>query len=129
MQNKYLNGRSISIMNQTNYNIFNSSLFASQVGTQDSQLYFNQSDFSKEINQAISEIKAITELSKENKNLIIDMLCQIDLAMKSGDKEAQKEGKFALKGILKGLGNNGVKVISVLSGLANLAKFFGFSAS
>ena len=70
MQNKYLNGRSISIMNQTNYNIFNSSLFASQVGTQDSQLYFNQSDFSKEINQAISEIKAITELSKENKNLI-----------------------------------------------------------
>ena len=129
MQNKYLNGRSISIMNQTNYNIFNSSLFASQVGTQDSQLYFNQSDFSKEINQAISEIKAITELSKENKNLIIDMLCQIDLAMKSGDKEAQKEGKFTLKGILKGLGNNGVKVISVLSGLKKKKKFFGFSAS
>ena len=111
-------------MNQTNYNIFNSSLVASQVGTRNSHLYFSQSDFSKEISQAISKIKAMSELSKENKTLIIDLLCQIDLAMKSDNKEAQKEGKSSLKEVLKGLGNNGVKLISILSGLVNLAKFF-----
>ena len=53
-------------MNQTNYNITNSSLVGSQIGTQNSQLYFNQSDFSSEINQAISEIKTITELSEKS---------------------------------------------------------------
>ena len=115
---EYLNGRSTSTMNQTNYNITNSSLVGSQIGTQNSQLYFNQSDFSSEINQAISEIKTI-----------IDLLQQIDIAVKSDNKEAQTEAKFTLKGMLKGIGNTGVKVISVLSGLANLAKFFGFPIS
>lgn len=110
-------------MNQTNYNITNSSLVGSQIGTQNSQLYFNQSDFSSEINQAISEIKTITELSEKSMNSIIDLLQQIDIAVKSDNKEAQTEAKFTLKGMLKGIGNTGVKVISVLSGLANLAKF------
>ena len=116
-------------MNQTNYNITNSSLVGSQIGTQNSQLYFNQSDFSSEINQAISEIKTITELSEKSMNSIIDLLQQIDIAVKSDNKEAQTEAKFTLKGMLNGIGNTGVKVISVLSGLANLAKFFGFPIS
>lgn len=126
---EYLNGRSTSTMNQTNYNITNSSLVGSQIGTQNSQLYFNQSDFSSEINQAISEIKTITELSEKSMNSIIDLLQQIDIAVKSDNKEAQTEAKFTLKGMLNGIGNTGVKVISVLSGLANLAKFFGFPIS
>lgn len=126
---EYLNGRGTSTMNQTNYNITNSSLVGSQIGTQNSQLYFNQSDFSSEINQAISEIKTITELSEKSMNSIIDLLQQIDIAVKSDNKEAQTEAKFTLKGMLKGIGNTGVKVISVLSGLANLAKFFGFPIS
>ena len=116
-------------MNQTNYNITNSSLVGSQIGTQNSQLYFNQSDFSNEINQAISEIRNITELSEESMKSIIDLLQQIVVAVKKDDKEVQTEAKFTLKGILKGIGNTSVKVVSVLSGLANLAKFFGFSIS
>ena len=68
---EYLNGRSTSTMNQTNYNITNSSLVGSQIGTQNSQLYFNQSDFSSEINQAISEIKTITELSEKQSELYL----------------------------------------------------------
>lgn len=120
------NERSTTIMNQTNYNINNSSLVGSQIGTTNSQLNFNQSNFSDEISQAIFEIKGIAELSEENKKLIIDLLQQIDAAVKSDNKNAQVEAKFTLKGILKGIGNTSVKVISVLSGLANLAKFFGF---
>lgn len=50
---KYLNGRSTIIMNQTNYSISNSYVVGSQVGTKNSQLYFDQSDFSSEVNQAI----------------------------------------------------------------------------
>jgi hypothetical protein len=42
-------------------------------------------------------------------------------------KEAQNEKKHTLKGFLQGAGNAGVKVIGVLSGLANLAKFFGYA--
>lgn len=56
------------------------------------------------------------------------MLKQIDVAVQSDNKDAQTEAKFTLKGVLKGIGNVSVKVISVLSGLVNLAKFFGFSA-
>lgn len=119
---------SIPIMNQTNYNINNSSLVGSQIGTTNSQLNFNQNTFSKEISEAVVEIKTIAELSKENMETIIDLLGQIDVAIQSDNKEAQTEAKFTLKGMLKGIGNAGVKVISVLSGLANLAKFFGFPA-
>lgn len=111
-------------MNQTNYNITNSFLVGSQIGPTNSQLYFNQNGFSAEISKAISEIKMIAELSKEDKTTIIELPEQIDDAIQSNNKEAQTEAKFTLKGVLKGIGNAGVKVISVLSGLANLAKFF-----
>lgn len=123
----YLNRRRIPVMNQTNYNISNSTLVGSQIGTTNSQLYFNQNDFSVEISKAILEIKTIAELSEENRITIIDLLKQIDDAIQSNNKEAQSEAKFTLIGMLKGIGNAGVKVISVLSGLANLAKFLGFA--
>lgn len=123
----YLNRRRTPVMNQTNYNISNSTLVGSQIGTTNSQLYFNQNDFSVEISKAILEIKTIAELSEENRITIIDLLKQIDDAIQSNNKEAQSEAKFTLIGMLKGIGNAGVKVISVLSGLANLAKFLGFA--
>lgn len=123
----YLNRRRTPVMNQTNYNISNSTLVGSQIGTTNSQLYFNQNDFSVEISKAILEIKMIAELSEENRITIIDLLKQIDDAIQSNNKEAQSEAKFTLIGMLKGIGNAGVKVISVLSGLANLAKFLGFA--
>lgn len=124
-----LNGRSTSTMNQKNYYVTNSSLFGSQIGTENSKLYFNQSDFSSEIKQAISEIEKITELSEKNMKSIIELLKQIDIAVKSNNKEAQTTKKSTLKGMLKGIGNTGVKVINVLSGLANLANFFDFPTS
>lgn len=123
---QYLQGRGTTTMNQTNYNISNSSLVGSQVGTINSQLNFNQTAFSDEIAQAISEIKGIPELSQENMEIIIELLGQINVAVQSDNKEKQTEAKFTLKGVLKGIGNVGVKVISVLSGLASLAKFLGF---
>ena len=123
----YLNRRRTPVMNQTNNNISNSTLVGSQIGTTNSQLYFNQNDFSVEISKAILEIKTIAELSEENRITIIDLLKQIDDAIQSNNKEAQSEAKFTLIGMLKGIGNAGVKVISVLSGLANLAKFLGFA--
>lgn len=115
-------------MNQTNYSIDNSTLIGTQIGTTNSQLNFNQCGFSDEINQAISIIKTITELSENNKNVIIDLLKQINVAVQSGNKESQTEAKYTLKGILKGISDVGAKVINVLSGLANLANFFGFPA-
>jgi len=125
---QYLQGGNIPVMNQTNYNISNSSLVGSQVGTTNSQLNFNQGIFSDEIIQAISEIKNIPELSPENMETIIDLLGQISEAVQSANEDAQTEAKFTMKGMLKGIGNAGTKVIAVLSGLANLAKFFGFPA-
>lgn len=126
---EYLNGRSTTIMNQTNYSISKSSVVGSQIGTKNSQLYFNQSDFLSEVNQAILQIKTIEELSEENMNSIINLLQQIDTAVKTDNKDAQTEAKYTLKGMLKGIGNTGAKVIGILSGLANLAKFFGYSAT
>lgn len=122
------NGKSVPIMNQNNYSINNSYLVGSQIGTTNSKLNFNQNGFSGEINQAISEIKTIAELSEKNKSIIIDLLKQIDAAVQADNKDAQTEAKFTLKGVLKGIGNASVTVISILSGLANLAKFFGFPA-
>lgn len=123
---KYLNGRSTIIMNQTNYSISNSYVVGSQVGTKNSQLYFDQSDFSSEVNQAILQIKTVEELSEENINSIINLLQQIDTAVKTDNRNAQSEAKNTLKGMLKGIGNSSAKVIGILSGLANLAKFFGY---
>ncbi|ADU26507.1 YjcQ family protein [Ethanoligenens harbinense] len=124
----YLQGRSATMTNQTTYNISDSSLIGSQIGTLNSQLNFNQTSFSDEITQAISGIKAIPELSQENMETIIDLLGQISIAVQSDNKEEQTEAKFTLKGVIKGMGNAGIKVIGVLSGLANLAKFLGFPA-
>lgn len=125
-------------MEKPSISITNSKLVGSPVGSSDSEVFVdiggdllidsNKSDsaFAKEIQQAISEIKSISELSDENTKTVIDLLGEIETAVHSNDEETQLEAKFTLKGFLKGLGNAGVKVIGVLSGLANLAKFFGF---
>lgn len=119
----------VSTINQTSYNINNSSLVGSQIGTTNSQLYFNQDNFSEQINKAVSEIREIAELSDEYKDTIIGLLEQINTAIQSNNQEAQIEAKSTLEGMLRGIGNASVKVISVLSGLTDLANFFGFPNS
>ena len=124
----YLNGGRYHMSSQTSntYHIENSTVTGSQIGTINSQLNINSADFSNEVNQAISEIKNISQLTTDNMNTIIELLGEINAAVQSDDTETQTEKKFTLKGLLKGLGNAGVKVISVLSSLANLAKFLGY---
>ena len=76
--------------------------------------------------QAISEIKKISELTNENMNLIIDMLNDVLLAVETNDEVAQNERKIEVKGYLKCLSETGLKVIEVLAGLATITGFFGF---
>lgn len=111
--------------NQITYNISNSSIVGSQIGTSNSQLNFNQDAFSGEISQAINEIKDIADVSKEHEEAIIDLLKQADTAVQNNDIEAQKKAKDTWQWIKRMLGKTAPQIISVLSGLANIAQFFG----
>lgn len=116
-----------SIVNQQINNFVNSPVVGSQIGTSISQVSFNNSDFSKELDQANLKLKSLEELSGENRKAILELLEQANSAIQSDDKQKQLETKATFEGFLRGIGNVGVKVVSVLSGLANIAKFFGYS--
>ncbi len=127
LERKFIGG--VTTMNQTNITITNSSLTGTQVGTTNSTVNFapvNMSnDLSGEINQAISAIKEVAEITNDEKNMITDLLKEIDTAVKENNKEKQDKSKLMLKTVLKGMGEGGSKIITILSGLANLVKFFG----
>jgi hypothetical protein len=81
--------------------------------------------FEKDIALAIETIRESVEINEQQKNALIDIIAEAKEAVVKNDDERQKESKSKFKYFALGLGNTAVKLLSALSALANLAKFFG----
>lgn len=93
----------------------------------------------KEINEAQEIISKLSDISTYQKECITDLLKEtnqlLDKACNLKDSEEHEEkvdkeienNKKSFSHTIKIMGEGGVKIISALSGLANLLKFFGYS--
>ena len=113
------------IMEKTSISIENSQIIGSQIGVENSTLYYNAEDLSKEIHQAEAAIEQMVQLTEGSRKTIISLLDDIDAALKENDKDKATEAKGSLKGFLKGLGEGGAGVIGFLANLATIAAFLG----
>lgn len=79
-------------------------------------------EFNQQIDEAIRKIKAIEEITLQQKEFLITIMNEA----KSSTKESEKQlcrGKF--EAFMHGAGSASLKVISALSGLSSIARFFG----
>ena len=99
----------------------------------------NVDSLKREISDAQKIISELNDISSYQKEGILDLLKKTDqLLNKACDSVSSEEceenvdkkienNKKDFSHTIKMMGNVGVKIISALSGLANLLKFFGFS--
>lgn len=99
----------------------------------------NTNSLKEEINQAQKIISKLNDISTYQKECITDLLKEtnqlLDKACNLKDSEEHEEkvdkeienNKKSFSHTIKMMGEGGVKIISALSGLANLLKFFGYS--
>jgi hypothetical protein len=83
------------------------------------------SEFSKEVAEAVEKIKKIEELTVQQQTLLTDILLETKKAFEDGSEPDKEKSKSRFKDAMCFLGNVSIKVLSALSSLANLAKFFG----
>lgn len=81
----------------------------------------------EEIDTAKKIISALNDITEYQKALLSELLDNTNQAIESGSSEMIKNNKREFSKTIKTMGNIGTKVISALSGVANLLKFFGFS--
>jgi len=125
-------------MKENKTEVKDSVVVGAQIGTQRSKLKFKSRDivipsiktgtvFTDEVKQAITNIEQILELSAEQKNYLVQIMNDASNAVQDNNDAAQSSCKEKFKAFMLGAGNVAVKIISTLSGLANLAKFFGLA--
>ncbi|MCL2087936.1 MAG: hypothetical protein FWH14_00490 [Oscillospiraceae bacterium] len=83
------------------------------------------SKFSNEIEEAVGRIRQIEELTTQQKSLLEDIMTEAKEAFAANSEEGEAKIKSRFRDAMCFLGNASVKVLSALSSLANLAKFFG----
>ena len=99
----------------------------------------NTISLKEQINEAQEIISKLNDISTYQKECITDLLKKtdqlLDKACNPKDSEEHEEkvdkeiedNKKSFSHTIKMMGEGGVKIISALSGLANLLKFFGYS--
>lgn len=99
----------------------------------------NTNSLKEEIDEAQEIISKLNDISTYQKECITDLLKEtnqlLDKACNLKDSEEHEEkvdkeienNKKSFSHTIKMMGEGGVKIISALSGLANLLKFFGYS--
>lgn len=88
---------------------------------------YNNSDFHNDIKSAIEEINKSTDIDSCHKIYVNTLLNDTINALDEDDKDKQNTCKGSLKGFLAGIGDKGLKIISILSSFASIASFFGIS--
>lgn len=82
----------------------------------------------KEIEEAKKIIWSFEDISKTQKQRLSTIMNETKLSVESKMDGKQQESKKSFKDAICFMGNVGVKLISALSGLANLLNFFGISS-
>lgn len=80
-----------------------------------------------EIEKARKIIESFEDINEIQKQRLLSIMDETKSAVELNVDEKQKESKKNFKDAICFMGNLGVKLISALSGLTNLLKFFGFS--
>ena len=86
---------------------------------------YNNSDLHNDIKSAIEEINKSTDIDSCHKDYVNTLLNDTINALNKNDKDQQNTCKGSLKGFLAGIGDKGLKIISILSSFASIASFFG----
>jgi len=86
---------------------------------------FDIAQFSSEAENAIAEINDSTEIGEQQKLTLIGIINEAQEAIKANSREGQEKSKTRFKDVVCFMGNIAPKLISSLSGLATIAKFFG----
>ncbi|MEA4970671.1 MAG: hypothetical protein VB051_09110 [Candidatus Pelethousia sp.] len=90
-----------------------------------SNIHYASSEFSNEVAEAIGRIRQITELTAQQQTFLADILSEAKEAFNDNSEIDKEKSKSRFKDAMCFLGNVSVKVLSALSSLANLSKFFG----
>jgi len=83
------------------------------------------SEFSNELIEAIRKIRQIEELTAQQQTLLTNILSEAKKAFDINSDAEKEKSKSRFNDAMCFLGNVSVKVLSALSSLANLSKFFG----
>lgn len=81
----------------------------------------------EEIERAKRIIGSFEDISETQKQRLFAIMDEAKVAVESKSNGKQQESKKSFKDAICFMGNVGGKLISALSGLANLLKFFGIS--
>lgn len=86
-------------------------------------------ELTKEFNEAINRINTITELQKEQREFLIELIKEAKTAIEENDENAKNlcKGKFATFKMWAGKAVD--KIVPILSDLATIATFFGIGVS
>lgn len=86
---------------------------------------FSEGTFKEEVEEAITLIRKCVDINEQQKEALVNIVSEAKDAVEKKDEDAKKECKSKFKYFALGLGNSAAKLLSALSAMANLAKFFG----
>lgn len=86
---------------------------------------YDSKQFNSEAEEAIRKIKEFSEINEQQKSMLIEIINDAKEAIRKNSNEGKEKSKTRFKDAMCFMGNASVKLLSALSALANLAKFFG----
>lgn len=120
-------------INYTSVNVTDSKVFGNVAGVNHGTMQTiiqNEgvnSQFLSEIEDAKQIIQGFSEIDKLQKERLATMMDEVKATIENNDKEGQEKCKRSFKDAIFFMGNVGSKLITALSGLANVLKFFDIS--
>ena len=116
------------ISNSTINNGINYGFMGTNNGTMDnSNSKMNVNTFAYEAEEAINLIRQHTEPSEQQKEALIEIINEAKNAVEKNSVDAMKQNKEKFKYFILGAGNAIKNLLTVLSSLTNIAKFFNIN--
>ena len=82
-------------------------------------------EFDSETEKAVEIINSFTEIEKENRDILISLVKEANIAIQNRDDAKKLSCKYKFEGFMLGAGKTVDKIITKLSELATIASFFG----
>lgn len=121
-------------ISNTNNTVINSGTINGNVVNENSGTLFsdvseveNTIPLANEINDAQRLISSFNDINDQQKELLLGILKETSAAVKSGNEKQKQDNKKRFKDAICFMGDIGTKLISALSGLTNLLKYFNIT--
>jgi len=86
---------------------------------------FDSALFISEAEKAIAIIKESAEISEQQKSSLIEIITEAKEAIENNSEEGKEKSRTRFKDVICSMGNVTEKLLSALSALTTLVKFFG----